>query len=53
MKIKKQTWKFYLNHLRLVKKNHLKLAVDQRKFVTFKVFSNVIVWQDSVHITAT
>ena len=23
--------------------NHLKLAVDQRKFVAFKVFSNVIV----------
>ena len=27
--------------------------MDQRNFVTFKVFSNVIVWQDSVHITAT
>ena len=32
--------------------NHLKLAVGQRLFVVFKFFSNVMMSQDSIHITA-
>ena len=43
MKIKKTELEVLSKSFAFSSNNHLKLAVDQRKFVTFKVFCNVMV----------
>ena len=43
----------YIKSFAFIQNNHLKVAVGQRKFVTFKVFFNVMMRQDSIHSTTT
>ena len=50
MKIKKTDLKVLSKSFTFSYSIHLKLAVGQRLFVTFKAFSNVMIWKDSIHI---